>query len=462
MTSTLRRAGLLHDLPTILAGRAITSVDPEYDALRGSTATARGFRPSLIVRAADAIDVALVIELARSAELELAVRAGGHSMAGHSTTDGGILLDLADMREMGIDPIRHIGWADAGVTAGEFTRRAAAHGLAAGFGDTASVGIAGLTLGGGIGWLVRKHGLTIDNLVAVDLITADGSSPRVDAASDPELFWALRGGGGNFGVATRFAYRLSPIATVTGGLLVLPAIAEVLRDFVIAADAAPDDLTTVAHLSPTPPLPFIPADQHGRLALLATLVHAGDPARARREIDALRVAAPLADTIRPMAYPEVYGLAAASGHGGPAATRSTFVDALSLETATTIIGRMLEAPSPHSVMQIRVLGGAMARVPADATAFAHRKRFAMVTVASTPLESGDDRHQAWVDRFIADLPGSGRGVYVNFLGDEGPDRVREAYPDGAYERLVAVKRRYDPTNLFHRNPNIDPRPETTP
>ena len=454
----MRATALLHDIDPILAGRAIRPGDTDYDAARGPAAIAADQRPAVIVRAANISDVTLAIELARSADLELAVRGGGHSLAGHSMTDGGILLDLGDMREMWVYPEQHMAWADAGLTAGEFTRTAAAHGLATGFGDTASVGIAGLTLGGGIGWMVRKHGLTIDNLVAADIVTADGEYLPVSATKHPDLFWALRGGGGNFGVVTRFAFRLHPVATVLGGLLVLPATPEVVHGFVAAAEAAPDDLTTIAHLAPAPPMPLIPAERHGQLALMVSLVHAGDPTRASRDIAPMRaLAEPIADTVRPMVYPKVYDLPTTAPHGGPAAMRSTFVDEIDADGAATMIEQMQRAPSGRAMTQIRVLGGAVASVPPDVTAFAHRRRRAMVTVATSHGEgSGGIAEDAWAMETIDALPGSGRGVYANFLRDEGSERVREAYPDGTYERLAAIKARYDPTNLFRRNANVEP------
>jgi hypothetical protein len=254
---------------------------------------------------------------------------------------------------------------------------------------------------------------------------------------------------------------------VLGGVLVLPATPEVLHAFMAAADAAPDELTTIARLAPAPPLASIPAERRGELALLVTLVHAGDPVRARRDIATLRELAtlqgrtePIVEAVRPMAYPEVYGLSTGGEPTGPGAIRSTFVDRIDLDAAATMIEQMRSAPSSQAMMQIRVLGGAMARVAPDATAFAHRQRAAMVTTAAAYGERSDGTaEEAWAIDSTRAMPGSGRGVYVNFLRDEGPDRVREAYPGGTYERLVALKRLYDPTNLFRRTPNIDPAPE---
>ena len=209
-------------------------------------------------RSRDAADVSLAVSLARANGLELAIRGGGHSLAGHGTSDGGLVLDMSNMRGLHIDPQRRIAWAQAGFTAGQYTAETARHGLTTGFGDTGSVGIAGLTLGGGIGWLVRKHGLTIDDLLAAELVTADGDRLHVDSERQPDLFWALRGGGGNVGVITRLQYQLHEIDTILGGVLILSASPGMLRSFIAAAGDAPDELSTIAILAPAPALPFVP------------------------------------------------------------------------------------------------------------------------------------------------------------------------------------------------------------
>ena len=241
-----------------LNGRLILPGDDEYEAARQVHQAAVDVRPLAIVRAADARDVSNTICFARDNELELAVRGGGHSLAGHGTVDGGIVLDLADMRGLHIDPDARVAWAQPGLTAIEFTEAAAAHGLATPFGDTGSVGIAGLTLGGGVGWLVRKHGLTIDALIAVEIVTADGRQLIASETEHPDLFWAVRGGGGNFGVVTRFQYRLYPVGMILGGAVLLPPTADVLRGLVPVAAAAPRELSTITFvLNAAPPLPFL-------------------------------------------------------------------------------------------------------------------------------------------------------------------------------------------------------------
>jgi FAD/FMN-containing dehydrogenase len=234
-----------------LDGRVIIPGDAAYDQARTVFDGGIDRHPAVIIRPADATEVAQVVALARDTGLELAVRSGGHSLAGHSTTNGGIVLDLSQMKALDIDLERRTAWAQTGLTSGEYTTAMGAHGLTTGFGDTGSVGIGGITLGGGIGYLVRKHGLTIDNLLAAELVTPDGRLLRTDAETQPELFWAIRGGGGNFGVATRFRFRLHPVDTVVGGMLILPATPQVISGFVAEAQAAPEELST--NVMPAPP-----------------------------------------------------------------------------------------------------------------------------------------------------------------------------------------------------------------
>jgi FAD/FMN-containing dehydrogenase len=453
MVSIVRR------LRAAVDGRIITPGNALYDQAR--TIFYGGFdqRPAVIVRPTDASDVSQVVSIAREHGLELAVRSGGHSLAGHSTTDGGIVLDLSEMHALDIDPQRRTAWAQTGLTAGAYTSAAAAHGLATGFGDTASVGIGGITLGGGIGYLVRKHGLTIDDLLAAELVTADGRLLHVDADNHPDLFWALRGGGGNFGVATRFQYRLHPVDQILGGLLVLPATPEVIAGFLALADTAPEELSTIANIMPAPPLPFLPAEHHGKLVVMATLAYAGDLEAGEWVVAPFRaLATPLADLVKPMPYPQIYP-PEEEGYHPTAVGHNMFIDTLDKQVARTILEYLQASTAPLSVAQLRVLGGAMARVPSEATAFAHRTSRHMVHVAAVYQRPEDAaEHRAWVDRFAAalqDQDGDAR-AYVNFVGDEGQARVHDAYPRPTWERLTAIKARYDPTNLFHRNQNIPP------
>jgi FAD/FMN-containing dehydrogenase len=445
------------ELRALFNGRVIAPDDARYDRARAVFYGGIDRRPTAIVRVADAGDVCRVVSLARETGMELAVRSGGHSVAGHSMTDGGIVLDLSNMRAMQIDVERRTAWAETGLTAGEYTTTAGAYNLATGFGDTGSVGIGGLTLGGGIGYLVRKYGLTIDDLLAAEVVTADGQFLHVDAESHPDLFWAIRGGGGNFGVATRFQFRLHEVNSVVGGMLILPATPEVIASFIAEAEAAPEELSTIANVMAAPPMPFLPVEVHGKLIIMAMLVYAGEAGASERVLAPFRaLATPLADMIRPMRYPEIYPPEEGEYHP-VAAARTMFVNTIDRSVAKTILDHLKASTGSMAVAQLRVLGGAMARVPADATAFAHRASRIMVNVAAL-YEQPEEKptHESWVTEFAATLRQDDVGVYVNFLGNEGGARVRAAYPGPTWDRLVEIKRRYDPTNLFRLNQNIPP------
>lgn len=259
----------LDDLRARVRGRVVTPADPDYDALRVVVLGGTDPRPAVVVRPLDDADVAAAVTFARDTGLPLAVRSGGHSGAGHGTVDDGLVVDLRDLTALHVDPGARTAWVEAGLTAGAVTAATAAHGLAVGFGDTGSVGVSGITLGGGVGYLSRAHGLTVDNLLAADVVLADGRVVRADAEQHPDLFWALRGGGGNFGVVTRMQFRLHPLDGVVGGMLLLPATAPAVAGFLAAAQAAPDELSAIVNVMPCPPLPFVPAEHHGSLAIMA-------------------------------------------------------------------------------------------------------------------------------------------------------------------------------------------------
>ena len=441
-----------------LNGSVVLPSDDAFDATREVHNARFDQRPTLVVQAADASDVARTITFAADTGLELAVRSGGHSLAGHSTVEGGILLDLAPMKGLFIDPVAKLAWAQPGLTAGEVTAAAAAHGLAVPFGDTANVGIGGLTTGGGIGFLARKHGLTIDNLVAAEIVTADGRILTVDESRHADLFWAIRGGGGNVGVVTRFVYRLVEVDTVVGGGVILPATPETLAGLVAAANAAPDDLTLISFVMVTPPMPFVPAERVGELGIMVLGVATGDLETGMAAWAPIRaLAEPIADLVGPMPYPAIYGFTEAAAARGGGSIRSWFQDGLDLDAAAEILDRMRRAPTPGVMTQIRVLGGEVGRVAPAATAFAQREASVMVAAMAMWEVGGDPTpHDAWVDGFWDAFADDATGVYVNFLGAEGDERIRSAYPHGAYERLASIKRTYDPANLFRRNQNIAP------
>jgi FAD/FMN-containing dehydrogenase len=444
-------------LPLDLKGQVLTPEDHGYDEARMVFAGHIDRRPALIARVGGPDDVARLIAHARATGAELAVRSGGHSPAGHGVSDGGVVIDLSALRSFELDAAERTAWAGAGLTAGAFTVAAGRHGLATGFGDTGSVGIGGITLAGGIGFLLRKHGLTVDDLLAAEIVTADGRLRRVDARTEPELFWALRGGGGNFGVVTRLKYRLHPVDTVLGGVLVLPATPDVVAGFVAEAEAAPDELTTIAAVMPAPPMPFVPEELHGSLVVMARMVYAGDVEAGRRAVAPFRaLAEPVADFLRPMKYPEIYPDEQSSRP--VAVTRTMFAGSVGSREAATILERIGESSAMMAACELRVLGGAMARVPADATAFAHRASRVMINVAAMydPSTSERSEHLAWVRGLSAELDDGDAGAYAGLLADEGEERVRAAYPGATWERLSAVKATYDPDNLFRLNQNIPP------
>ncbi len=439
-----------------LQGRVLTPEDPAYDEARTVFAAHVDRRPALVAQVAGPDDIARVIAYARETGSELAVRGGGHSPAGHGVSDGGVVIDLSALRSFELDAARRTAWAGAGLSAGAYTSAAGRHGLATGFGDTGAVGIGGITLAGGIGFLVRKHGLTIDNLLAAEIVTADGRLRRVDARTEPGLFWALRGGGGNFGVVTRLKYRLHPVDTVVGGLLILPATPEVIAGFIAEAEAAPDELSTIANVMLAPPMPLVPESLHGSPVVIARMVYAGDVEAGQRAVAPFRaLTEPAADLLRPMKYAEMFpdeqGARVAVG-------RVTFARSVGSAQAATILERIGESSANLAACEIRVLGGAMARVPADATAFAHRRSRILINVAAIYDPSTSDRaeHAAWVRRLSAALDDGDPGAYAGLLEDEGQARVRAAYPGETWRRLAAVKAAYDPDNVFRLNQNIPP------
>jgi FAD/FMN-containing dehydrogenase len=440
-----------------LPGRVVTPDDADYDQLRAVVPGDVDIRPAAIIRVADAADVALVVNTARDTGVELSVRCGGHSAAGHGLTDGGLVIDVRDLRGLDIDVPARTAWAGSGLTAAEYTSAVGAHGLATGFGDTGSVGIGGITLGGGVGYLGRKYGLTIDSLLAAEIVTADGRVRIVDAEHDPDLFWAIRGGGGNLGVVTRFQYRLHEVPTTYGGMLVLPATPETVAGWAAASAAAPEELSTIGNVMPCPPLPFVPESEHGKLVIFGILVYAGDPEAGQAAVAPLRaLATPIADMVQEQPYAAIYPPEEGDYHPTAVAT-NLFMDRLGLVEATTIMDHLTAGDAPMRAAQLRVLGGAIGRVPNDATAYAHRDRPIMVNLAAFYDGPEDrERQQAWVDAFAAAITQGAPAAYVNFIGDEGPERVRDAYPGGTWNRLAEIKRRYDPTNLFHRNQNVPP------
>jgi FAD/FMN-containing dehydrogenase len=451
--------GAIRSLEARLRGEVVRPCDDGYDDARRVWNAVVDRHPTFIVRPRDVADVMHAVNFARTNDVALAVRGGGHSPAGYGTVDGGLVVDLSLMKRLEVDAARRVAGAEPGLTWGEYNARTHEHGLATPGGDVAAVGVAGLTLGGGMGWLMRKHGMTIDNLVAVDVVTADGLLVTASETEHPDLFWALRGGGGNFGIATGLWFRLVPVDTVLGGAIVYPATRAGLRAYADATAAAPDELTTITFVQQAPPLPFIPAEAHGAPVHIILPCYSGDPDAGQRALAALRSLAgnaPLADTTGPMPYPALYDLTNMAAASRPHMIRNAYVRDLTDETIEIILDSVQHVTSPFSLVALRELGGAMARVPADATAFAHRDKAFYVAADSSWDQGPADQHVAWTETFWQAMAPHTAGAYSNFLEEEGEDRVRAAYTPETYARLAAIKARYDPDNLFRLNPNIAP------
>ena len=443
-----------------LTGRLVTADSADFDAARRVIYTNVDRRPLGIVRAANAQDVFEAVRFARAYGMPLAVRSGGHSLAYYSMIDDAVVVDLSGMKRISIDPAARVARVQAGATSGDLAGPAHAHGLALSTGDTHSVGMGGLTTGGGIGFMVRKYGLAIDNLLAAEVVTAAGEIVTTSADEHPDLFWAIRGGGGNFGIVTEFTYRLASVGQILGGELLLPASREVVRGYLDYVASAPDDLTAIAQIMQAPPAPHVPEDRVGEVALSILVCWTGSAADGERALAPLRaLAAPIADTVGPMPYPEIYKLTEHAAAPHCASIRSMFADELSDAAIDASLAAIEHATSPLSMIQLRGLGGAMARVAGDATAFAHRDRRYFVAIIGLWLDAAEDAaiHVAWTEALWRAIRPEGSGVYVNFLENEGAGRVRDAYPPDTYARLAEIKRKYDPRNVFRFNQNIPPR-----
>jgi FAD/FMN-containing dehydrogenase len=446
----------IDELRSQLEGELIAPGDGGYDEARQVFFKGYDRTPLAVARVANADDVAKVVNVARDGGFELAVRSGGHSRAGYGTIDGGLVIDLSAMKSLDIDPDARTVWVETGITAGEFTNATGEHGLVTGLGDAGSVGIGGITLAGGVGFLARKNGLTIDDLLAAAVVTADGEVVETSEDSEPDLFWAIRGGEGNFGIATRFKLRLHEISDIVGGMLILPASPEVITGFLDAAKAAPEEISTIANVMLAPPMPFIPEEAHGQPILMGLMAYVGPVDQADEAVAPFRaLAEPYADMLRPMRYPELYE--------GPeqearfASGTNFFTDSLEPADIGSIFEELPKSTAMMKAVQLRVLGGAYGRVPNDATAFPHRDAGLFVNVAAMYADGAEkETHDAFVNGLADRLGKDGAGGYVGFMGEEDEATLRAAYPGGAWDRLRELKRRYDPDNLFRLNHNIPP------
>ncbi|MBA2682380.1 MAG: FAD-binding oxidoreductase [Ktedonobacteraceae bacterium] len=448
----------LQELALKMSGRLLLPGDPDFEAERHVWNGTVDRHPALITCCMDVDDVIASVVFARQQDLSVSVRSGGHSPAGYGTNDGGIVIDLSSMNAISIDPEQRTARIESGLTWGEVAGALHPYGLALTSGDVATVGVGGLILGGGIGWQVRKYGLTLDRLRAVELVTANGETLRASASENAELFWGLRGGGGNFGIATAFEVDLHPAGIVLGGAVFYDiADAEnILQAYTRYAMSAPDELTTMAVFASAPAAPFIPVDKQGKPVLLIVVCYTGNLAEGEQVVGPLRhLATPIATMLAPMPYPALFALTEAGAvRGLRHHARSSFLQTLNDSMLHVMVEEVRATMSSTMLVQLRMLGGAMSRVNSDTTAFAHRNKPALVFITNFGPDSIDDVSRT--DRVWQALQPYADGVYVNFLADEGQQRIHEAYPSATYDRLVALKNRYDPTNLFHLNQNILP------
>jgi FAD/FMN-containing dehydrogenase len=443
-------------------GEIVTPSHPGYDDARRVWHGAIDRYPSLIARARSSHDVAAALRFALERDLPFAVRAGGHSLAGFSTIDDGLVIDLGGLRAIEIDVERRRARVGAGLRWGELDAATQPHGLAVTGGRISDTGVAGLTLGSGSGWLERRHGLTADSLLGATVVTATGDVVRTSEHEHPDLFWALRGGGGNFGIVTEFEFQLHAVGPiVVGGLLVFEHHrgGEVLRAYRQIMETADDDLGGCAVLHLAPPAPFVPAELVGRPVVGLMVAAFGELERATELVAPLRALQPAADAVAPMPYTVLQSLIDA---GSPAGFQGQFESAFMDALPDAVIDEMLtlseHVPSPFTEVLIQPLGGAYSRVDPEATALAHRDAPWMYHVLSQwPDPADTPRNRSWTNALTAALaPYSRRATHPNHVSTDRQDRVRSFYGDRAYARLVAVKDRWDPHNVFRHNQNIRP------
>lgn len=451
-----------------LAGTVLTPDAQDYDEVREIWNAMIDRRPGLIVRCGSTADVEHAVAFANAHDLLVSIRGAGHNIAGHAVSDGALMIDLSGMKEVVVDPEARTVRAQPGVTLGELDAATQAHGLAVPVGINSTTGIAGLTLGGGFGWLSRKHGMTIDSLLSAEVVTAQGETVTASAEDNADLFWGIRGGGGNFGIVTSFAYRAHPVGPeVLCGLVVHPgdAAPDVLRHYRTFCETAPDELTVWCVLRKAPPLPFLDEAWHGKDVLVLAMLYAGDIADGEVAMQGIRsFGSPIADVVAPQPFA---GFQAAFDPLLTPGARNYWKSHNFLELPDGLIDTLLEyagsLPSTHSEIFIAQMGGATSRVPDDATAYLGRDANFVMNVHTRWEDAADDEGCiAWARAFF-DQAGAFAtgGVYVNFMPEDETERVAEAYGKN-WERLRALKAKYDPGNRFRLNQNIEPVPRATP
>jgi FAD/FMN-containing dehydrogenase len=443
-------------------GEVITPSDEGYEDARKVFNAMIDRRPAVVVRCTRTGDVMAAVDFARENQLDVAVRGGGHSVPGFGTVDAGVVIDLSGMRDVLVDPERQTARAQGGATWGNFNDATHAHGLATTGGIVSTTGVGGLTLGGGIGYLARGVGLSCDNLISAEVVTADGRSLQASNRVNEDLFWALRGGGGNFGVVTSFEFRLHPITDIYGGPMFFEVddagtVLRAFREFIVDA---PEEFGGFPAWQIAPPLPFIPEERHGDTLLAFVACWAGPADDGERILKPLRDVAPVvAEHVGPMPYPSLNSAFDALYPAGHLQHywKTNFVTELTDEAIEAHLEHGPKVPVVNSTVHIYPINGACNRVEPDATAFAYRDAtFAAVIAGMWPDPADNEANVKWVqDYYAAIAPLSEEGGYVNFMADDDQDRVRANYK-GNYDRLVEVKRKYDPDNLFHLNQNITP------
>ena len=452
----------VQELREAIHGRVLRPGDDGYaEACRIWNGAFDSRRPALIVGCSGAADVIAAVGFARSNDLTIAVRGGGHSIAGFSTCDEGIVIDLSAMRSVRVDPAARRAQVGPGAVWGDVDHETQAHALATTGGLVSTTGVAGFTLGGGIGWLMRKHGLACDNLVGADVVTADGRLVHASEHENSDLLWGLRGGGGNFGIVTQFEFELHPLGPVVYAGAIFYAAehdADLMRLFREWAPGVSDDITAALNLTTAPPLPVIPEEWHGKKVIALLVVSAGAMDEAEAQVRAFRSAAePVADLLGPMPYTAMQSLIDPLWPKGIRAYfKSTNLARFDDELIERLSAQHVSAPGPQCEIHVHQMGGAVARVPEGETAFSERS-MPFVVNAVTGWQDPDDTaaHTAWARAVVDAAADASTGrAYVNFLGDS--DEARSSYGAETYARLVALKREYDPTNVFRLNQNIEP------
>jgi FAD/FMN-containing dehydrogenase len=456
--------GKLKAIGAALRGKLTTPTDPDYDQVRGIWNSMIDRHPGAIVRCGGAADVILAVKFAADHKLRLAVHGGGHNISGNAVCEGGLMIDLSPMRSVRVDHAARNARVEPGVTLGELDKETQAFGLAVPLGINSTTGVAGLTLGGGYGWLTRKFGLTVDSLISADVVTASGELLHADSKRNADLFWGLRGGGGNFGIVTSFEFNLHPLnKEVLAGLIVYPSSKgpELMRGYRDFASKAADDLTVWVVMRKAPPLPFLPIESHGTDILVFAVCYAGDIREGEKALEPLRaLGQPLADVVGPQSY--VAWQTAFDPLLTPGARnywKSHNFLALSDGLIDTLIEHARHVPSPECEIFIAQLGGATSRMPAQSTAFPHRDAKFLMNVHTRWREPSQDKTCIQWARTLFNLaaPDATGGVYVNFMPEDEGDRVTSAFGT-SYGKLAKLKAKYDPENLFQMNQNVRPAP----